>query len=68
MKTILITVVAILSYSFTGTGIEGIWKYEAPNAPPGYEKGDLKISKAGIIFKNNINRVIIWQKLMLFLS
>ena len=46
MKTILIAVVAFLSYSFTSTGIEGTWTYEAPTAPPGYEKGELKISKA----------------------
>lgn len=46
MKTILIAIVTFLSYSFTSTGIEGTWTYEAPTAPTGYEKGELKISKS----------------------
>ena len=33
------------------SGIEGIWAFEVENAPYGYEKGEIIITKEGDVFK-----------------
>lgn len=44
--TVLLTVVFALQSMITVKGVEGIWAYEAPDAPYEYSEGEIIIKKA----------------------